>query len=58
MSAVPSATVSSGSSPSPASFDDPIDVAFDRTGRMWVGNYAGSWVEWGNDPNTQIVTGP
>lgn len=42
MSADPSATVSSGSSPSPASFDDPIDVAFDRTGRMWVGNYAGS----------------
>ena len=23
-----------------------------------VGNYAGSWVEWGNDPNTQIVAGP
>jgi thiosulfate/3-mercaptopyruvate sulfurtransferase len=23
-----------------------------------VGNYAGSWVEWGNDPDTQIVTGP
>jgi len=22
-----------------------------------VGNYAGSWVEWGNDPNTQIVAG-
>jgi len=22
-----------------------------------VGNYAGSWVEWGNDPDTPIVTG-
>jgi len=22
-----------------------------------VGNYAGSWVEWGNDPNTQVVAG-
>jgi streptogramin lyase len=43
-SAVPSATPSSvrSGSPPPPSFDDPIDVAFGRAGRVWIGNYASS----------------
>ena len=32
-------------------------LALRMLGYPKVGNYAGSWMEWGNDPNTQIVAG-
>jgi sugar lactone lactonase YvrE len=43
-SPVPSSSTATRSATSSAapSFDDPIDVAFDRSGGMWIGNYQSS----------------
>jgi sugar lactone lactonase YvrE len=41
-SSSPPSSTGASASPATASFDDPIDVAFDPSGTTWIGNYASS----------------